>query len=67
VVLASYLYAIRGLPVGLAYSIVTSSVVVGTLLAGYVLFDEHLSAATVVGVVLVGVGVTIIATQQLGT
>ena len=66
IVLTSYLYAIRGLPVGLAYSIVTSSVVVGTLLAGYVLFNEHLNAATIAGIVFVGIGVTLIATQQLG-
>ena len=66
VVLASYLYAIRELPVGLAYSIVTSSVLVGTLGLGFILLNEHLATRSLVGVFFVGVGMVLIVSQQAG-
>lgn len=66
VVLASYLYAIRELPVGLAYSIVTSSVVVGTLVCGFLLFNESLAIRSLAGIFFIGVGMVLIASQQIG-
>ncbi len=60
VVLLSYLYAIKVVPLGAAYPIVTSLATVGIALAGVLLFGEAMKVTKVVGVILVIGGVLLV-------
>lgn len=61
IVLGSYLYAIRALPLGVAYPLVTGVAVAGVALAGNLLFGEALGAMRLLGIALVIGGVMLIA------
>jgi multidrug transporter EmrE-like cation transporter len=60
VVLGSYLYAIKVVPLGAAYPIVTSLATVGIFLAGAMLFGEPLKPIRILGVLLVIGGVLLV-------
>jgi multidrug transporter EmrE-like cation transporter len=62
IVFISYLLAIRNMPVGLAYSLVTSVVAVGTLTIGVAFLGETLSVRSMAGITAVIGGVLLIST-----
>jgi multidrug transporter EmrE-like cation transporter len=59
-VLGSYVYAIKVVPLSAAYPIVTSLATIGIALAGAFIFGESLKAAKIMGVLLVVSGVLMI-------
>jgi multidrug transporter EmrE-like cation transporter len=65
VVLSGYLYALKGVPMSIAYPTVTSMATVGVALAGHVLFGEALGARALVGIALVVSGVTLLGLSKL--
>jgi multidrug transporter EmrE-like cation transporter len=60
-VLGSYLYAIKVVPLGAAYPIVTSLAMVGIALAGAVFFGEAVKLTKILGVLLIIGGVLLVA------
>jgi multidrug transporter EmrE-like cation transporter len=60
IVLLSYLYAIRTLPVGLAYPMVTGMATLGTFFVGSLVFGDALTARAVGGVVLIAAGIILV-------
>jgi quaternary ammonium compound-resistance protein SugE len=52
--------ALQMLPVGVAYAVWTGIGAVGTVLAGWLLFNEALAAASIFGVVLVLAGIVVL-------
>jgi len=52
--------ALQILPVGVAYAVWTGIGAVGTVLAGWLLFNEALGAASIFGVVLVLAGIVVL-------
>jgi len=58
--LACYLFALRGVQLGIAYATVTGLAMVGVLFAGVLLFEESLSVLKVIGAVLVISGVFVL-------
>lgn len=58
--LFSYLYAIRSMPLGVAYPIATSLGTVAVALAGVLIFSESLRASNIIGIALVVTGVLLI-------
>lgn len=62
VVLLAYLYAIRAVPLGVAYPFVTTLAMVGLALTGSIMFDEPLTFKLAVGLVLSITGILIIVT-----
>jgi small multidrug resistance pump len=63
VVLGSYLYAIRGLPLSVAYPAVTSSAIVGIATASAVAFGEPLGMAKIAAIVLIVAGLCLLVSQ----
>jgi multidrug transporter EmrE-like cation transporter len=60
IVLLSYLYAIRTLPIGLAYPVVTGLVTLGTFFAGSLVFGEAMTLRALAGVILVAIGLVLV-------
>ena len=60
-VLLAYLFAIRLVPMGVAYATATSLSALGITVAGVLLFGETLKASAVIGIALVVGGVLLIA------
>jgi multidrug transporter EmrE-like cation transporter len=60
IVLLSYLYAIRTLPIGLAYPVVTGLVTLGTFFAGSLVFGEAMTLRALGGVTLIAVGLVLV-------
>ena len=60
-VLLSYLYAIRTLPIGLAYPVVTGLVTLGTFFAGSLVFGDSMSLRALGGVTLITAGIILVA------
>lgn len=60
ILLGSYLFALRSMPLGVAYPIATSLGTVAVALAGVLLFSESLRATNVIGIALVVTGVLLI-------
>ena len=58
--LGSYLYAIRSMPLGVAYPIATSLGTVAVALAGVLIFSESLRPSNIIGIALVVTGVLLI-------
>jgi len=59
-VLLSYLYALKGVPMSVAYPTVTSLATVGVAIAGHLIFGEALGARSIAGIVLVVAGVSLL-------
>ena len=53
IVLLSYLYAIRTLPIGLAYPMVTGLATLGTFFVGSLVFGDAMGARALGGVTLI--------------
>ena len=62
-VLMSYLYAIRQLPIGIAYPVVTSLAIIGTLAMGNLLLDEAIGARALIGVFIMTLGLILVSTS----
>lgn len=60
VLLGSFLYALRQIPLGIAYTVATSVSIAGVTCAGALLFGEVISLRMIVGVVVVLLGVSLI-------
>jgi multidrug transporter EmrE-like cation transporter len=63
--LGCYLYAIRGLPLGAAYTLATSLSIVGMTCVSVFLFGEALGVRAIFGIVVVLVGVALITTGNV--
>jgi multidrug transporter EmrE-like cation transporter len=63
IVFASYLYAIRGVPLSTAYPFTTSSATIGIALVGSLLFGEMLGWRGVLGIALVLAGLIVLASR----
>lgn len=61
--LIMYLYALRGLPVSIAYATVTSLAMIGLMFMGYFFFEETIKLSKVLGTVLVISGVFLLTTR----
>ena len=59
--LGSYLYAIRVLPIGIAYPMATSLGMVGVALAGAIFFGEALRGQAIAGIGCIMLGIVLIA------
>lgn len=59
--LGSYLYAIRVLPIGIAYPMATSLGMVGVALAGTFLLGESLRTQAILGIACIMLGIVLIA------
>lgn len=62
ILLASYLYAIKGLPLSTAYVFATTLSIVGITCAGVFLYGEAMAPRAMLGVAVVILGVSLIAT-----
>ncbi|MEM9342749.1 MAG: SMR family transporter [Pseudomonadota bacterium] len=62
--LVSYLYALRGLPLGLAYTFATSISIAGITLAGVLLYGETITLRSAVGIAVIMAGIVLLTTGQ---
>ncbi len=60
IVLLSYLYAIRTLPIGLAYPVVTGLVTLGTFFAGSLVFGDAINLRGLGGVAFIAIGLILV-------
>ena len=60
VVLLAYLYAIRTLPIGLAYPVVTGMVTLGTFFLGSLVFGDSMSLRGLAGVAFIATGMILV-------
>ena len=58
--LGSYLYALQGIQLTLAYPIVTGMAMLGIAVAGSIVFGEQISAARASGMLLIVLGVVVL-------
>ena len=61
--LGAYLYALRGIPISVAYPMATSLSIAGITCAGVLIYGEAFGARMAIGVVSVIAGVVLIATS----
>ncbi len=60
VVLLAYLYAIRTLPIGFAYPVVTGLVTLGTFFLGSLVFGDSMSLRGLAGVAFIAAGMILV-------
>jgi multidrug transporter EmrE-like cation transporter len=60
--LVCYLYAIRTIPLGVAYTVATSISIAGVTCAGVLLYGEAIGLRTAIGIAVVMAGVVLITT-----
>jgi len=60
IVLLSYLYAIRTLPIGLAYPVVTGLATLGTFFVGSLVFGDAMGLRAIGGVALIALGLVLV-------
>jgi small multidrug resistance pump len=65
ILLASYLLAIRSIGLGISYAVVTSAALVLVTISAAVAFHERISAATIVGMGLIMLGIAVLAYTQV--
>jgi len=62
--LGSYLYALRGLPLGLAYTFATSISIAAITLAGVLFYGETISVRSAIGIMVIMAGIVLLTTGQ---
>ena len=63
ILLVSYLYSIRGLPLSVAYVVATSLSIAGIVAAGVLIYGETLAPRANLGIIVVASGVILISTS----
>lgn len=64
VLLGTYLYAIKGIPLSTAYTVATSVSIAGVTAAGVLIFGETISLRAAIGIAVVLLGVALITAGQ---
>ena len=63
IVLLTYLYALRGIPMAIAYTTVAGTATIGMALVGVFMFNEILDIRAMFGIAFVLAGVSLLATS----